>query len=52
MRLKEFAHGFDLSRSVDSFFRKGSFGKPLYIPTGIYFMVMVDRNLPWGLALE
>ena len=24
MRLKEFAHGFDLSGSVDRFFRKGS----------------------------
>jgi hypothetical protein len=27
MRLKEFAHGFDLSGSADRFFRKGSFGK-------------------------
>ena len=27
MRLKEFAHGFDLGGSVDRFFRKGSFGK-------------------------
>jgi hypothetical protein len=26
MRLKEFAHGFDLSGSVDRSFRKGSFG--------------------------
>jgi hypothetical protein len=27
MRLKEFAHGFELSGSVDRFFGKGSFGK-------------------------
>jgi len=32
MRSKEFAHGFDLSGSVDRFLRKGSFGKDDYRP--------------------
>ena len=50
MRLTESAHGFDLSGSVDRFFRKGSFGKDEEQIT--HETPQVRSGLLWGRAMN